>query len=316
MLKQYGSADFLDRENISMIWDVISDEDIFKFLTKDIQSKISQIFFNNLQGFYNNEKNKSNLIEMNKKYIILMLNYIKNNNPSHINKIQIHEELSPTTQKELITYEEIQNDKKGQFERDLNKRQEEFTNAMSIKVPNVPDFSDKLKESPITEMEKMLKDMAAQRNYEVEQINMNFVKSQNDNWLTPQETSLKSEKLQPIQPIKQIDKGSTKLKYLIDTQDLSLNYQEQKKNVTWGVNETRELEKLDELEEIDNYNLLESNLFSKLKRIIQNKPIPTNTESKKNENNEDNEDRLNNLEEEMKEIKNKIDTVLSILQNR
>ena len=48
-------TNFLTNSNISMIWDVISDEDIYKYLSKDIQQNISQVFFNNLNSFYENE---------------------------------------------------------------------------------------------------------------------------------------------------------------------------------------------------------------------------------------------------------------------
>jgi hypothetical protein len=119
-----------------MIWDVISDEDIFKFLSRDIQSKIADVFTNNLKGFYDNEIQKNiTLIDLNKKYILLMLSFIKTNYPQQPNKITILEEISPTNQKKLITYEEIHNDRQSQFEKDSNKRQEEFTNAITLKVP-------------------------------------------------------------------------------------------------------------------------------------------------------------------------------------
>ena len=35
---------FNTKDNIKMLWDVISDEDIFTFLTPDIQSKIYKMF--------------------------------------------------------------------------------------------------------------------------------------------------------------------------------------------------------------------------------------------------------------------------------
>jgi hypothetical protein len=153
-------SNFLTKQNISMIWDVISDEDIFKFLARDGQLKISEVFTNKLKGFYDNEILKTNtLIELNKKYILLMLTFIKKNYPQKPSKITILEEVSPTNQKNLITYEEIQNDRKSQFDKDLSRHQEEFANAMTLKVPPVPDFNDKVEEKPITEMEKIIKEM-------------------------------------------------------------------------------------------------------------------------------------------------------------
>ena len=84
---------FLNKENLAMLWDLISDEEIFKFLSRDIQNKISGVFTNNLKDFFENEIIKqSNLMDINKKYIMLILNYIKNNYPNQqTNKIKIHE---------------------------------------------------------------------------------------------------------------------------------------------------------------------------------------------------------------------------------
>jgi hypothetical protein len=255
-----------------MIWDVISDEDIFKFLARVGQLKISEVFTSNLKGFYDNEILKNNtLIDMNKKYILLMLSFIKKNYPQKPSKITILEEVSPTNEKNLITYEEIQNDRKSQFDKDLSRHQEEFANAMTLKVPPVPDFNDKVEENPITEMEKMIKEMTAQRNYEVEQINRGFnSQPQNDNWLKPQETSIKNEKLQ--NNLKQEkpntntnESANSKLKYLkIENEEISFNTFEPKRSVTWGENATKEFE---ENEIINNDNLIEQNIFKKLKRV-------------------------------------------------
>ena len=190
-------GNFLQKENINMLWDVISDEDIFKFLTRDVQSKISQLFLNNINGFFETERTKTkNITDINKKYILLILNHIKKNYPYQMpNKIKILEEPIKNV-KELITYEEIQNDRASQFEKDLNKRQEEFTNAMTLKVPNIPEFSDNFADTPIKDMDKIIKEMTSKRNYEVEQINRSYQSDINNssNWLTPQETSIKAEK--------------------------------------------------------------------------------------------------------------------------
>ena len=57
---------FIQKDNINMLWEVISDEEIFKFLTRDIQSTIYQLFLNNIQGFFEAEKIKTaSLVEIN-----------------------------------------------------------------------------------------------------------------------------------------------------------------------------------------------------------------------------------------------------------
>ena len=282
---------FLKKQNIETLWDVISEEEIFKFLSRDIQSKISDIFISNIKGFFEVERTKTNnLVDINKKYILLILNYIKNTFPQNLpNKIKIfNEELNS---KELITYEEIQNVKKTQFEKELSKVQEEFTNLMSLPVPEKPDFADKYSDSPISEMGIMIKEMTAKRNYDVEQINRNYQTNINqaDNWLKSQETSVKAEKLNSgfQQPSDFQSEINSKFKYLNlkDEENLNNNINENyvvqkdtRKNVSWGKNEeihnteiteenNNEFRDIEEIEEIEQ---LEINLFNKLKKVNNN----------------------------------------------
>ena len=53
------------------------------------------------------------------------------------NRIKIYDD-TISDKKELITFEDIQNDRTSQFERDLNKYKEDFNNDMSLPVPPVP----------------------------------------------------------------------------------------------------------------------------------------------------------------------------------
>jgi hypothetical protein len=184
-----AKSNFLDKNNIKTLWDVISDEEIFKTHRTDIKNSILQIFSENIKGFYNSESKNSKitLMEMNKKYILMILNFIKTTFPKP-SRIVIHEE----KEKELITIEERQQDRTSQFNKSLNIMEEEFKNAMALPVPEIPNFSDNVKESPITEMERAIKEMAEQRNYDMEQINKNYNNNVIDsNWLQPTETSTK-----------------------------------------------------------------------------------------------------------------------------
>jgi hypothetical protein len=268
---------FLQKDNINILWDVIRDEDIFKFLTKDIQTKISQVFLNNIKGFYETEILKTNNItDINKKYILLILNYIKKSYPHQMpTKIKILDEPNLNS-KELITYEEIQNDRVSQFDKDLVKRQEDFTNAMTLKVPNVPEFTDNYNDEPIKDMSKIIKEMTSKRNYEVEQINRNYLNNNNDkqdNWLKPQETSIKKEKF---------------------VTEMS------KKNVTWGEN----TEIVPENEE--------DSIFKKLKKIK-----PSNNNALNNINlsikEYSTEDKITELQSEVKLLNTKLDKIMDLL---
>lgn len=285
---------FLNKENINTLWDVISDEDIFKFLSRDIQSKVAQLFSKNVTGFFEIEKTKtSSLVDINKKYIMLILNHIKKTYTQQMpNKIKI---LDETQVKEIITAEELHNERKSQFDKDLIKRQEEFENIMSVKAPPVPNFLDKYDDKPIGEMDKIIKDMTAKRNYDVEQITKNSVID--DNWLKPQETSIKSEKI--TKEPQQINES--RFKYLnIDSQQQSPT----KKNVTWGNNtETSDSE-------------LEENIFKKLKKVPKTEMELDNINLNFEElnNNISNEDKIKELQSEVKQLNSKLDMIINLLQ--
>lgn len=313
---------FLSKSNVNTLWDVISDEDIFKFLTKDIQTKISDVFINNLKGFFETEKKSGiNLIELNKKYIILILNYIKKNFPYQPNKIKIYEEQP----KELITYEEIQNERKTQFDRDLQMRQKDFEDSINIKAPPVPKFTDNYEDKPINEMDKMLKEITSKRNYEVENINRTYNSniSQVNNWLTPQETSIKNEKITQKNQ-QNSESNSNKLKYLNNENNISINDNQTfqtKKNVTWGENIELNFTEMSNLHEETN----EVNLFSKFKKIKKpeiddgektiflndNQPDKNSNKNDNSYNKNDNE-RLLQIENDIKNINLKLDKLFNV----
>ena len=292
---------FLNKDNLSMIWDVISDEDIFKSLPRELQTNVGILFNNNLKGFYDNEiTHPTNLMDMNKRYIILILNYIKqkfSNTPQ--NKIKIHDEILPSLpSKELVTYEEIQNNRQTQFEKDLNKKQEEFTNAMTQSKPSVPEFKDTLNEGPITEMEKIIKEMTSQRNYEVEQISK--AHKPPDSWLQSQETSVKNEKIMLNNNTNNSNTNNS-------------NIPDKRKNVTWGNNS--------EISE----SLQEDNIFSKLKKVGANNTTLDNSSenihfeilessSSQIQMSLNNDDKILHLEQEIRVINNKMDMIINLLK--
>lgn len=297
---------FLHQDNISTLWEVISDEEIFKFLPKDSQSKISQVFLNNIRGFFETEKTKTtNLVDMNKKYIMLILSHIKQHFvPQMPNKIKISDEPTP---KELITYEEIQTDRQSQFEKDLSRRQDEFTRTMTLTAPNAPDFTDKLEDKPIEGMDRLIKEMTAKRNYEVEQINRNYTSdvNQTSNWLKPQETSVKTDKF-PAQS--DATSATSRFKFLNTDEQLGSGGDQGKKNVTWGANNEIVTTNLD-----SNDDELETNIFKKLKRVGPEPAAQNNIQPSLHE--APQEDRLANMERQIAALAAKMDTLIVLLMS-
>ena len=306
--------DFLTKQNVSLLWEVIMDNDIMKNKPQTEISQIIDIFNVNLKKFHDSTNN-NNLTELNKNYITVMMNFINKN----FNKPS--QQVLPSIKKPLVTYEELQNDRLSKFEKDFNNRQQEFTSAMALPVPPTPDFSDK-KDDPLSEIEVEVKRYMAQRNYDVEQLNKT-ISNNNDNqassWLKPQETSLKSEKLilplplnknpipqnllpqnlLPQNPIKyiKIDNDTNVSKNIIqkDVIDLNNNVNNNKKKfISWADERTNEISNEIYSEVVDEQQEAK-NIFSKLKTIPSKK------------------DELSDLKEEIKNLHQKLDLILNFM---
>ena len=300
---------FTTKDNIQMLWDLISEEEIFKFLTPDVQNNIYTVFINNIPGFFEIEKVRlQSLVDINKKYIVLILDYIQKNYPYKPSKIVIHND---PPMKELITYEEIQNERKTKLERDFTRRQEEFEDSMTLKAPHVPEFSEKDVDKPIKEIDKILKEMQAQRNYEVEKINRTYNTSdQVDNWLKPQETSLKNEKLMKTDNNTSNNNNNNnnnngRFKYL-NSLDQNFIPNNSKKNVTFDNDDQIKIYNSDT-------NLVEDDdeLFSKFKKVKKQENISLKIEEQNS-----NEDRISKLEINMNNLNEKMEQILELLQKQ
>ena len=293
-----STNDFLTKQNVDLLWEVIIDDDLFKNKPKELINQIGSIFTQNLRGFNEAEKNNSsNLMSMNKRFIGLMLNHSRSIIVSNKN---------PVKTKDLITSSDLQTERISQFEKDLSQKQSEFTNAMSLPVPPVPKFSDNNLDEPIGEMELAIKKALEQRNYDIEQVSKNLNKSNADSWLKPQETSLKSEKITP-----QNNQNQNSLKYIkIDTQNIENTIIKKdiidlgpKKQISWEDDNIN-------LQIIEEENtLVEDDIFKKLKKIDSKIDESSNVNVSVNING-----RMNILEDKLEGLNNKINLILKILQ--
>ena len=295
--------DFLTKTNVQLLWEVIIDDDLFKNQSKEIILQINNIFNNNLRGFYEIEKNNfNNLMNMNKKFIGFILN--QSYNIVNFNK-------KNTQTQPLITSSDLQSERISKFEKELSKKQSEFSNAMTLPVPPVPKFQYD-KDEPISEMEAEIKKVLDQRNYDIEQLNKTLSNTNADTWLKSQETSLKSEKLTPN--INKSISNNNSIKYIkINNENIENTIikkdiidLEPKKHITWKDNVENENISLTIFENNDNnyYNNYndDTNIFKKLKKItLEEKPDVLNN-------------RMNILEDKIEGLYNKLDTILKLLQ--
>jgi hypothetical protein len=314
------STDFLTTQNISMLWDILSDGDIIKNGSKQYVENVFNIFKHNVRGFYEVEsKKQSTLVDLNKKYILLILNYINNSHKEAevVNKQQVIPQ-KPSEEPPLVTFEDIQNNRQTQFEKDLNRHQTAFASAMNVPVPPVPDFSIKLDDEPIKEIAEKIRQMTVSRNYDIEQINKTHTNSQH-NWLKPEETSLKVEK----QSIANLTNTNTNtnaisengLKYIkIDNyemdgaiyknQIIDLNRPDTKKHISWedenikmNMNEAIEKE-------------IENSIFAKLKKI------ETPFVEKKADSSDALQEQINNIHARMDTLNVNIIKIMELLNNK
>ena len=173
-------------------------------------------------------------------------------------------------------------------------------------------------------MEKAIQEITAQRNYDVEQINKNnnisITNSNIDNWLKPQETSVKNDKLVQNNATNN-NATNNRLKYIkIEGSDIDNGiYQNQvidlgkkekeeipRKNVTWGTNEIYSKNEANEIklemEEIEKNNYNDNDIF-KLFKKVPNKQETT-------------EDKISILQEDVKNLTNKLDMIIDLLKNK
>ena len=237
---------------------------------------------------------------------MLILNHITKTYTQQMpNKIKI---LDETPVKEFITAEELHNDRKSRFDKELIKRQEDFVNIMDVKAPPVPNFLDKYEDKPIGEMDKIIKEMTFKRNYDVEQITKNNVGD--DNWLKPQETSIKSEKITKGPPLI----NESKFRYLnMDETTQSPT----KKSVTWGNNSETSDSEIEEsifkkLKKVKEPEIITNNVNLNFEEIKNN--VRNNQSNENNESNENNDDKIRVLQLEVKSLNSKLDMIIELLR--
>jgi len=307
-----NKSDFILNSNVELLWEIIVDTDIVQKNVIYID-KIKEIFNSIINGFYHKEKDSSpNLMSLNKMFISVIINKIK----SEIIK-DSEKEKEKEKEKEIITFEDLQTERINKFDKEFIKQKNDFDNHNTIKIPTAPKFNDTI-DGPLEDMELIIKQTIAKRNFDTEQFNKGANPS---SFLKPQETSIKKEK--------EVQNKTNEIKYIkIDNKELessiirnniielpnkitsTLNTQEFRdvnKRISWGTNSINYVD--DNLLHYNKepINVTSENIFSKLKKIKTNEsdaPIigePQNTVE------------LITIEEKFKIINNKIDILTNMM---
>jgi hypothetical protein len=280
--------EFIAIENINLLFEILNDDSNIKIDPNELLNKSRAFRENIIKNGLNYD-----LLTMNK---IFISNYLseKSQQPTQINN------LKQSNTPELITFEEIQNNRKSEFENELKLKKMEFEDSIILKVPEAPNFKDRENDIPIEKMEELISMTLAQRNFEIDEIhNKNYNQEQAEKWLMGQETSVKSEK-----GIKEIIKPS-----VFKPTKVSEN-----KHVSWDENISFDIE---------DKNEVLPDFFSKLKYNSQpqnnNNNYDTNIDIKNDNEKEEISTILNYITELkgiIKTTNNKLDKLIELLEDK
>jgi len=165
---------FLSNENITLLWKIISQTN--KVSREQLITSMNDFYkqSNSLKSL--NSLNKDQLINMNKSYI----SYFKELNKK-VNNGNMYTNVDPYTNSNTynndlfvpITFEEIQNKKREQFNDELTKKQKEFSSFNQVSIPPPLKFNEDL-DKPIGEMEELIAKTIAERTLDIEKIHKNI----------------------------------------------------------------------------------------------------------------------------------------------
>jgi hypothetical protein len=296
------SASFITNENIDLLWEIILEEEfIRKVVSREKIVEFRNYFIVQIKEFHNvTAKLNIPLVQLNKQFITNFMMVLQqptttpNNTPNNSqNNIQ---------NKKLYTSQEIQAERKSQFENDLTRKQNEFTRAMSVPVPEIPKFSEDLDKPIGSAMDELIAKTLAERNYEIQQIQQHM----------PPPQTLNSSQEQSQQQFKYIKIGEEvkgPVMTPIDVNDVFGKTPEKNtgivKNVSWGENEYQEYNHTQQ-QPSDETGF--NHLFSKLKKVEPKTQEQRDIQDLKMS--------VNEIQKQMITIHEKIDFILGSLKNK
>lgn len=247
---------FTTNENIDLLWEIILEEEfIRKVVSREKIVEFRNYFIVQIKEFQNaTAKLNIPLVQLNKQFITNFMTVMRSQQP--VPQVQPN--------KQLYTSQEIQAERKSQFENDLTRKQNEFTRGMSVPVPEIPKFSEDLDKPIGSAMDELIAKTLAERNYEIQQIQRQMPGPPPP----PQQTQQTPQTPQQIKYIKIGEEVKGHVMTPIDVNDVFDKTPEKNtaliKNVSWGENEYQEYTPTQQ-QPSDETGF--NHLFSKLKKV-------------------------------------------------
>ena len=182
---------FLNKQNLKLLWEVLLDELKIDPTNKSVLTNIRTVFESNINPFIKNISVNSNvqLVNLNKQFlsqVVIAVNRLFPNlrREQDFKRIQISSEevMSP------YKIEDIHEARQDDFENQLKIKRNEFENSINLQKPKEMDFTEKIDDGKIKEMDTLIAETIARRNFDIEQINKvtNLNVEDPENWLNPQ----------------------------------------------------------------------------------------------------------------------------------
>jgi hypothetical protein len=221
---------FFTKQNIGLLWDVLLDELRIDTNNKQVVTNIRTVFDGNINPFTKNTSVNVNtqLVTLNKQFlsqVVMAVNRLFPNlkQEHEFKRIQISSEELQLT--EPYKVEDIHSERQDKFEKQVQQKRIEFEKSINLNKPAEVDFSEKIDDGKIKEMDALIAETVARRKFDIEQIQyplvtevpvrQNIIKE--DEHVSSELGIYRKLKLKPI------DKDTNK-----DTTENVL-----KKNVTW-----------------------------------------------------------------------------------
>jgi hypothetical protein len=183
---------FANNENINLLWEILLDELHINPSNKQLLLNVKNVFDNNLTKFvakYNSNTNSNtnvNIMMINKQFLSQVIQSVNLNpvnlNPVNLNPVNLNPvNLNPVNNFKRINIgneivvgepykiEDIQLERKNDFDKEFEKKKLELETYMMPKKPHDVNFLIDNNDVKIKEMGYLLSEKLAQRNLEIEQ---------------------------------------------------------------------------------------------------------------------------------------------------
>lgn len=307
-----NNREFITNDNVEMLWDVILDDDNIKGqISRDQQltNKMRKHYIGQMKLFVEKNNVNTSLFEMNKLFIATFMNSLTP--PSSYKKLDLSK-ISPV-EENIITIEELHNDRLNNFEKTLEEKQKEFTNAMTLPTPKIPNFSDE-KDKPVyqSNVQDLVNKAMEERKLE---LSSTHDKSTTNDWISTEETFFNNNN-------RQVSWGTnTEFPNQNSRQNIEVQISEQPEPSNMYSNMMKKLKtKEPTIDNVVENNNLDKHEINSLQEVLNDnkgelkKPFTSQDIAIQTENNINDSISLTDLNERLQKIEKSINDILLIVQ--